>query len=362
MDLEAGCFRLFRLNPCVARHELRLRMRGTRVYWVLFAYAGIAAATFLIALWVTAWQGNQMGGPGLRQPDLGRIVLTVLAYTQLVLVLLILPAYSAGAITMEREKRTIEMLRATLLSPSDVVTGKLFVVLSLGVLLLLSSLPIGAWSLLLGGVAPEEVAMIYSYLLALAIFASALGMLFSAFLGRSLGAVVGVYGLLLGLLIVPFVVLMIAFSSTGSTLPAMGRTWGVATIGAVGLAIAWLMFLALRWAWQRMLGRRLRRLGAPVAAVVALAALGLALWPGGAVMTEAAKLKWGWYLVVEPYMTLAGLIWGGEVIQVFTGYGSSVGSSPISAQFLVWAVGTALSLLGAVGCWAAAVRVYRVRG
>ena len=64
--------------------------------------------------------------------------------------------------------------------------------------------------------------------------------------------------------------------------------------------------------------------------------------------------------VVRQFSTMA-LVWGGEVVRTFIGYGSSVGSSPISVQFLVWAVGTALLLLGAVGCWAAAVRVYRVR-
>lgn len=358
VDLEAGCYRLLKLNPCVAMHELRLRMRGTRVYWVLFAYAGIAAVTFLIALWATAWQSNLTGGPGLREQNLGRIVLTVLAYTQLVLVLLILPAYAAGAITMEREKRTMEMLRATLLTPSDVVTGKLSVVLSLGVLLLLSSLPIGAWSLLLGGVAPEEVAMIYSYLLAVAVFAAALGMVFSALLGRSLGAVVAVYGLLLGLLIVPSVVLTIV-SVGHSAPPSLGAGWGAVWVFSLGLVCAWLVFLGLRWLGWRILGRRLRRLVTPLAALVALIPLCFLLWPGGSVLTQAAKLKAGWLIMVEPYMTLAGLIWGGDLTTVFIGYSSSAG--PVSAQFLVWLVGTALSLLGAAGCWATAVRVYRVR-
>lgn len=365
-DLEAGLYRLIRFNPCVTIHELRLRMRGVRAFWVLFFYAGIAAGTFLITMWVTAWQSALVSGPGMRQPNLGRIVLTVLAYTQLTLVLLILPAYSAGAITMEREKRTIEMLRATLLSPGDIVTGKLLVVLALGVVLLLTTLPIAAWSLLLGGVAPEEIAMIYSYLLAAAVFSAALGMLFSALLGRSLGAVVATYAALLAIAIVPAVVVSIMMSVAMATArgPAslmLGPTWGAVLVGAVGAICAWLLFLAVRWVWVRVLGRRLGRLAAPAAALVGLVFLQLLLWPGGPVLKQVAKLRATWIIMVEPYVTLVGLLEGGDVTRELIGYSHSVGSSPISVQFLVWAVSSAALLVSALFCWALSIRTYRVR-
>jgi len=361
-DLEAGLYRLIRFNPCVTLHELRLRMRGVRAFMVLFAYAGIAAGTFLITLWVTSWSGTQASGPGLRQPNLGRIVLTVLAYTQLTLVLLILPAYSAGAITMEREKRTMDMLRATLLSPSDVVSGKLLVVLALGAMLLLSSLPIAAWSLLLGGVAPEEIAMIYSYLFCVALFAATLGMLFSSFQKRSLGAVVASYGVLLAIAIVPFVlVLVVAFSASSPAAIKMGTVGAVISVGVLGLICAWLLFLALRWTWTRLSGGRLRRLGADVSVLAGVILLGFLSLPGGVVLTTAAKLSVGWIVMVEPYMVLVGLVEGGDVTQEIIGHPASVTTGLISVQFLVWAVGSAVLLLFACFCWALSIRLYRVR-
>jgi ABC-type transport system involved in multi-copper enzyme maturation permease subunit len=363
-DLEAGLYRLVQFNPCVTIHELRLRMRGVRAFWVLFFYAGIAAGTFLIALWVTAWQSTVTGGPGLRQPNLGRIVLHVLAYTQLTLVLLILPAYSAGAITMEREKRTLEMLRATLLSPGDVVTGKLLVVLALGAMLLLTTLPIAAWSLMLGGVAPEEIAMVYSYLLVAAVFAAALGMLFSSFLGRSLGAVVATYAALLAIAIVPAIILSIIISVMmmgGPSAMKLGPVWGALLLGLGGTMCAWLLFLAVRWVWRRLPGRRFKRLATPAAALAAFGFLVCLLMPGGSVLKQAAALRPTWIIMVEPYVTLVGLIEGGEVTRELIGYSHTVGSSSVSVQFLVWAVSSATLLVLALCCWALAVRAYRVR-
>lgn len=362
-DLEAGLYRLIGFNPCVTLHELRLRMRGVRAFMVLFAYAGIAACTFLITLWVTSWSGTQTSSPGMRQPNLGRIVLTVLAYTQLTLVLLILPAYSAGAITMEREKRTMEMLRATLLSPSDVVTGKLLVVLALGAMLLLSSLPIAAWSLLLGGVAPEEIAMIYSYLFCVALFAATLGMLFSSFQKRSLGAVVGAYGVLLTLMIVPAVALAIVLAAMMNAQPTMkmGAFWGGLLLGLIGLICAWLLFLGLRWLWHRTLGHGTRRVGGALAAAAALILLGWLFLPGGVVLKTAAALPTGWVIMVEPYSVLVGLIEGGDVTQEIIGHPASVTTGLVSVQFLVWAVGSAVLLIFACFCWALSIRLYRVR-
>ncbi|MBN1459173.1 MAG: ABC transporter permease [Armatimonadetes bacterium] len=191
--LEEGLYRAFRFNPCVARHELRLHMRGWRPFIVLLAYASIASAAVLLTF-LPALLEESYGSYG---EELGRVALTVLSFTQLTLILLLLPAYAAAAIAMEREKRTLDMLRATLVTPADVVTGKLLVVFAFGVVLLLTSLPVAAWCLLLGGVSPKEILYTYSYLLAAGALVSALGLAFSARVARPMGAVVSTYGALI---------------------------------------------------------------------------------------------------------------------------------------------------------------------
>ena len=363
IDFEAGLYRLLRFNCAVTRHELRQRMRGVRAYWVLFAYAAVASGVFLLALWLIAWEGAQQTGPGLRQTNLGRTILQVIAHTQLALVLLIVPAYSAGAIAMEREKRTLEMLRATLLTPADVVTGKLLVALVTAVALLISSLPIAAWCLMLGGVAPEEMLLVYGYLLCVAIFAASLGMLFSSRMGRSLGAVVVTYGAILTLVVSPVVVMPILFALTASAQSGRfaatlgpGLGWTLTTTAAC--LAGWLAFLTLRWVWRRLLGRRLPRVGGAVAVLAGLALLVFLLDAAGA---ASANISWFWVLVLEPFVALAAVLSGADVMHAM-GSGTALGiPAGVDPQHFVWAICCGLALAGAVVCWALATRTYRVR-
>jgi hypothetical protein len=236
--LETGLYRVFRFNPCVAVHELRLRMRGWRPFIVLLAYAGIACAAAALA-WIPLALEQHRFGP--RAIEIGRITFAVLAHTQLTLILLIVPAYAAGAVTMEREKRTLEMLRASLVTPSDIVSGKLLVILAFGLVLLITSVPVASWCVLLGGVAPEEVFYVYTFLFAVAFFAAALGMLYSARMRRSMGAIVAAYGTLIATgvlsMLIPLILaqLLLRGSSSGSgpTLGINAAFWVVLAFSAV---------------------------------------------------------------------------------------------------------------------------------
>jgi ABC-2 type transport system permease protein len=369
-DYSAALYRLLRFNPCVTAHELRMRMRGFRMFWVLFLYAGVAAAVFLITMWAAAWQHASTSmpqaqrAPGALQPGLGRTVLTVVSYVQLALVLLILPAYSAGAITMEREKRTLEMLRATLLSPFDVVTGKWLVVLGIGVVLLLSSLPVAAWCLALGGVAPEDLLLIYSYLLVVAAFASALGMFLSSVLRRSLGAIVWTYGALIALIVVPFIVVAIAAAGPGRggnpTGIGFGVIWAWILLLVAMPACAWLLFLAVRWPWRRLLPRRWAGAGGVAGGLAAAVLLVWAFRPSGSLAGSLAHLPMMWIFITDPFVVLSAILAGEGLLSQVAGVGL-LPRSAIPLQTLIWMVGTAWALVASAFLWAAAVRAYRAR-
>lgn len=364
-DYSAAAYRLFRFNACVTAHELRMRMRGFRLFWVLFFYAGVAAAVFLITMWVIAWQEHPgRSTPGMLQPGLGRSVLTVVSCVQLALVLLILPAYSAGAITMEREKRTLEMLRVTLLSPSDVVTGKLLVVLGLGGVLLLSSLPVAAWCLALGGVSPEDLTLIYSYLLVVAVFASALGMFLSTAMGRSLGAIVWTYGALIALIVVPLIVVAIASagpSRSGNPMSVgYGATWAWILLLLTAPVCAWLLFLAVRWPWRRLLPRRWAWAGWVAGAAAAAALLVWVFRPSGSLVGPLTHLPMASIFITDPFLVLSALLAGEGLLSQVAGSGL-LSRSTLPLQTVAWMSATAWTLVAAAFLWAAAVRVYRVR-
>jgi ABC-type transport system involved in multi-copper enzyme maturation permease subunit len=357
--LESALYRAFRLNPCVAVHELRMRMRGWRPFGVLLAYSCVAAGAVLIAL-IPITLGQRYFGGELFQ--VGRIAFATLAHTQLTLIMLILPAYAAGAIALEREKRTLEMLRVSLVTPFDVVTGKLVVVLAFGAVLLGSSLPVAAWCMMLGGIAPDEVFYSYSYLLIVALFVTGLGMLLSAFMKRSTGAVAATYGILIAIgvlsLLVPSLLMIPAIATTGST--ALGPFVAFGGTLVLALITGWLGFLLLRALLQRLLGRRRRGLAALLAIPVVLGWMWYLMNPSGAVFQAIENSHVPWLMVFNPYAALSSVMGGAFAEFVASGPAATPAGGP-ALPLIIWAVITAIYLLAGAALWAGAVRVFAAR-
>jgi ABC-type transport system involved in multi-copper enzyme maturation permease subunit len=79
------------------------------------------------------------------------------AIVQFVVIVLLTPGCTAGAIAEEKERRTIEYLLTTDLRPIEIVFGKLAARLAYLALLLLTGLPVLGFLQLLGGVDPQLV-------------------------------------------------------------------------------------------------------------------------------------------------------------------------------------------------------------
>ncbi len=367
--LERGLYRLLRFNPCVAVHELRMRMRGGRAFVVFFVYTLMAIIPVVLTLAITAWQGSMFGpGMGMGQTGLGRAAFAALAYAQLSLILFVLPAYAAGAITMEREKRTLEMLRATLLSPSDVVTGKLGVVVAFGAILLMTSLPVAAWCLLLGGVALGDLFYVYTYLLAVAVWVAALGLFLSTLVQRSIGAIVATYIILLmwciGLpillaILLPMVLMYYQWDPTSP----IGHLGASALMTAFGAIYAWLLFLSLRWLWHRFFRRTARWVGTVVVALVTL--LLVALFAIGArsivIHPVGQFVPWATASLVNPYAGLSFILYAESAEDLFATAGGATTTSPAGLQTYIWAIATGIFVLMGVALWVRSIGLFRKR-
>lgn len=160
-------------NPILVK-ELRSRMRGAKAYWIEGLYVLALALTLLVAYW--AWQ--ESGSPS--SWTLGRDLFYWLSGVQAVLVMLLAPAFAAGAITLEREQQSLEMLLLTRLQARSVIWGKLASAMLFVVLLLTTSLPLVCVCFLLGGVSPREVATVYFALVQCALIFGAMGLAWSA--------------------------------------------------------------------------------------------------------------------------------------------------------------------------------------
>jgi len=176
-------------NPIVAK-EYRTRMRTWRsplaitIYIVLLG--GIGWAVFS-ALTVSIGIGQ---GPG----SLGQMLFTFLILFQVALLAFITPAITAGAISGERERQTLDLLFVTPLAPFSIIWGKLLASMSFIVLLLVISVPIFSLVFLFGGIELDQVVSAFIVTAVTAMTLGFIGVAFSTLLRRTLASTVASYG------------------------------------------------------------------------------------------------------------------------------------------------------------------------
>lgn len=178
-------------NPIVAK-EYRTRMRTWRSPFAITLYivllGGIGWAIFT-AMSVTAT--SQFGGS---PTNYGEELFTFLILFQVALLAFITPALTAGAISGERERQTIDLLFVTPIRPFSIIWGKLLASMSFVVLLLVISVPIFSLVFLFGGIELDQ--MIYSFAVTAmtALTLGFIGVAFSTLFRRTLVATVAAYG------------------------------------------------------------------------------------------------------------------------------------------------------------------------
>ncbi len=180
----------FRVNPVMLK-ELRGRMRGVRAFVVLSVYLGLMSA-FLALLYLIYEPINQRSGSAAAG-EVGRILFMGIVGIELMLIIFIAPAFTAGAITGERERLTYDLLKTTLLASPSFVIGKLESALGYVLLLLLSAIPLQSIAFLFGGVTELELILSLVILAVTAVALGTVGIYFSATATRTLSASVRAY-------------------------------------------------------------------------------------------------------------------------------------------------------------------------
>lgn len=200
-------------NPMILK-ELRGRMRGARAFVVLTIYlllmSGFVTLVYLLYTESLTTRSPSQGG------EIGRTLFYSIIGVELFLVTFIAPAFSAGAISGERERQTYDLLRTTLLPARSLVGGKLFATLSYILLLLIAAIPLQSVAFLFGGVAELEVALSFVILLSTTVLLGTVGIFFSALTQRTLSASVMSYAVaLFSVIAVPIGLLIIIQIFTG---------------------------------------------------------------------------------------------------------------------------------------------------
>lgn len=197
--------------------ELRGRMRGRRAFVVLTIH--------VLLLTLIAWmflrlneesvanQGSFGGQSTYASAAVGRGIFIGLMMLQTLIVAVLAPAATAGAISSEREHQTLELLAVTPISSLAIVLGKLLSALAWLFVLILASIPVTALVFVFGGVAPDDMLRAYVVLFATVIGLGSVGIFFST-LTRRTGASTGLTFVVTLAVVVGSVFLWIFLSNT----------------------------------------------------------------------------------------------------------------------------------------------------
>ena len=170
------------INPVFAK-ELRGKAYGGGV-WVLRA-AYLCFAVSLLLMWLVA------GRLGQQSPDAVRTVAVVF---QLGLVALVVPALTAGAVTQERERSNLDLLRLTRVGAARFLAGKLMVAAVFLVFLAAGFAPLWYVFHFLRANTPREILLCWAILGAAMWFALMTGLAASAVARRTAVATAVAYG------------------------------------------------------------------------------------------------------------------------------------------------------------------------
>ncbi len=176
------------MNPMIHK-ELYQRLRESRGWILPSAYLAVLGTVVLIAYYMDSTSSSHRK----QGAELGVTIFLTLSYAQMTLLLVLAPVFSAGAITIEKEQKTLAGLLTSLLTPMEIWWGKFVSALLFLLLLIVSALPVMSLVFSFGGVGFREVAL--GFLSTVMVLASinAVGLYWSSLFRRSVHATAVTY-------------------------------------------------------------------------------------------------------------------------------------------------------------------------
>lgn len=167
----------------IAVLELRQRLRTSRWAVVLGIWFLVIGAVAGLTWWAVHDQPT----------DRGTTLYDVVLFFVLGLGMLVVPSLTATSINGDREQGVLATLQTTLLTPADIVVGKLLAAWAISIAFLLAASPFLVWSWIAGGVEVGRMLLAVAVLTFVLAVICALGLMFSTLTARTIASAVLTY-------------------------------------------------------------------------------------------------------------------------------------------------------------------------
>lgn len=178
-------------NPVLVS-ELKIRMRSWRTVLMMVGYLAVMLAIAYLFLETNMQTMSRYGGMNISS-NLGLELYMILAFIQFMLIIILIPAQTAGAISGEREKQTLDLLLCTPLSSLSIVLGKMLSSMSFVLLLTIASIPLFSLVFLFGGIMPMDIVTLFAFYLITAFAVGSIGIFCSVLFKKTVTATVAAY-------------------------------------------------------------------------------------------------------------------------------------------------------------------------
>lgn len=195
----------------VARLELRQRVRSTKWVAALVVWFVVVGGITLLA---TGALSAVIGGSASQER--GPLLFAIVSFLVLGLGLVVTPTLTSTAVNGDRSAGTLATLQVTLLSPAEIVLGKLVAAWLAAMAFLVASLPFFVLALGLGGTPVWSLFAVVALTAVLLAAVCGMGIGYSALVARSAGSTALTFASVTGLVVITPILFGITFPSIQS--------------------------------------------------------------------------------------------------------------------------------------------------
>ena len=178
-------------NP-ICKKEMRSAVRDVKIPVTITICSSILAAVALLSMYLNVAQVRVSAQIQYRSFLDLYVFVAVIGFLMLVF---LMPALTAGSISGERERQTLDIMMTTMVSRWDIVSGKLLSSLAVMFLVIISMFPVLALAFVYGGISWLDVGILMICFFTSALLTGAIGIFCSALFKRSIISTVVAYSL-----------------------------------------------------------------------------------------------------------------------------------------------------------------------